>query len=258
MQESQQEEPDKQGNSRPEKLPDADLTRQQKEALQRLEQVIAAVKSQLDAPPPQPQKQPNNPPEGDNPPEDGPPPPQNGLPPIAQLKLLKALQLDVNKRSEEFKKQHPELNKLSDAGKTEYNSIIRDQQDVREAAGGNAASSRRTDRRQSCRPEAETRRGEEEMKRRFLPLFVFGVCLAGFAVGADDPKPDDGDAPVRLKKKNKQPVPNQPKDDKPKDDLPKDDKAKDDPAKDDLPKDVEPGPARRRMRRKSSNASRAT
>jgi hypothetical protein len=117
-----------------EKLPDAELTRQQKEALKRLEQVIDAVKSQLDAPPPPQPKQPNNPPDGggDPPPDDGSPPPQNGLPPIAQLKLLKALQLDVNKRSNEFDKLHPDLNKLSEAEKAEYNSIIRDQQDVRE------------------------------------------------------------------------------------------------------------------------------
>ena len=76
------------------------------------------------------------------------------------------------------------------------------------------------------------------MKRRILPLFLFGaVCLVGSVIGADDPKPDDGDAPVRLKKKNKQPAPaDPPKDDKAKDDLPKDDKAKDD-----KPKDVETG-----------------
>jgi hypothetical protein len=115
----------------PDKLPDAELTRQQKLALQRLQQLIDAVKSQLDAPPPPAPKQPNNPGGGD-PPDDGSPPPQNGLPPLAQLKLLKALQLDVNKRSDDFHKAHPDLNKLSDAEKTEYNSIIRDQQDVRE------------------------------------------------------------------------------------------------------------------------------
>ena len=82
------------------------------------------------------------------------------------------------------------------------------------------------------------------MKRRILPLFVFGVvCLAGLAIGADEPKADDGDAPVRLKKKNKQPAPaEQPKDDKLKDDKSKDDKLKDDKAKDDMPKDVEAGP----------------
>jgi hypothetical protein len=117
-------------DSSPDKLPDAELTKQQKQALLRLEQVIDAVKSQLEAPPPPAPKQPNNP-AGAQPP-DGSPSPQNGLPPLAQLKLLKTLQLDVNKRSEEFQKAHPDLNKLSDAEKAEYNSIIRDQQDVRE------------------------------------------------------------------------------------------------------------------------------
>ena len=115
----------------PDKLPDAELTKQQKQALQRLERVIDAVKSQLDAPPPPQSKQPKNPENGD-PPDNGSPPPQNGLPPLAQLKLLKALQQDVYARSEEFHKAHPDLNKLSEAEKTEYNSIIRDQQDVRE------------------------------------------------------------------------------------------------------------------------------
>jgi nucleolar protein involved in exit from mitosis len=116
--------------SSPDKLPDAELTRQQKQALVRLEQVVDAVKSQLEAPPPPAPKQGNNPGGGD--PGDGSPPPQNGLPPLAQLKLLKTLQLDVNKRSDEFHKAHSDLKKLSDAEQTEYNSIIRDQQDVRE------------------------------------------------------------------------------------------------------------------------------
>ena len=121
----------KQGNAAPDKLPDAELLKQQKQAQRRLEQVIDAVKSQLDAPPPQQPKQPKNPDNGEQP-ENGNPPPQNGLPPLAQLKLLKALQLDVNKRSEEMLKRHPDLNKLSEAEQAEYNSIIRDQQDVRE------------------------------------------------------------------------------------------------------------------------------
>ncbi len=130
VEESKQDK-DKQGNAAPDKLPDAELTKQQKQALLRLEQIIDAVKSQLDAPPPQQQKPPKEAGGGEQP-EDGSPPPQNGLPPLAQLKLLKALQLDVNKRSEDFNKGHPDLNKLSDAEKSEYNSLIRDQQDVRE------------------------------------------------------------------------------------------------------------------------------
>ena len=68
---------------------------------------------------------------------------------------------------------------------------------------------------------------------------MFGVVgLAGLVIAADDPKADD-DAPVRLKKKNKQPTPPpvQPKDEKPKDEKPKDEKAKDD-----IPKDVDRGP----------------
>src|SRR5436305_11761907 len=89
-------------NADKEKLPDAELEKHQKEALHRLDAIIDAVKSQLDAPrPPQPKA--NNPGGGDQEP-DASPPPQTGLPPLAQLKLLRALQKDVNHRSDEFRK----------------------------------------------------------------------------------------------------------------------------------------------------------
>jgi hypothetical protein len=81
------------------------------------------------------------------------------------------------------------------------------------------------------------------MKSRLLSLCAFGICCVGLAIAADDPKPDEGEPPVRLKKKKKPDVqPDQPKDDKDKDDKAKDDKAKDDKAKDEMPKDVEVGP----------------
>src|SRR5262249_7937856 len=43
----------------------------------------------------------------------------DGIPAVAQLKLLKQLQEDVSKRTEDFARKHPELKKLTDAQKQE-------------------------------------------------------------------------------------------------------------------------------------------
>ena len=54
----------------------------------------------------------------------------SGLPPVAQLKLLKALQMEVNQQTEAFQKKHPDTNKLTDADKAELQSIHKQQQDI--------------------------------------------------------------------------------------------------------------------------------
>ena len=42
--------------------------------------------------------------------------PGDGIPPLAQLKLLRDLQKDINQRTETFKNQHPDPKKLRREG----------------------------------------------------------------------------------------------------------------------------------------------
>lgn len=117
-------------------LPDPELLRQQQLALLRLNQVLEAVKEQAAAAGGQRQAQGGDGPgqggeqqpgEG-NEPRNGPEDP--GLPPLAQLKLLKTLQMEVNKATEEFKKMHPDLGQITDADRGALTTIRKQQQDV--------------------------------------------------------------------------------------------------------------------------------
>lgn len=109
------------------KLPDEELTKLQQDALRRLDQLLDAVKSEMTA------LQKNGAAGGgsggggdggggDRGPE--------GLPPLAQLKLLRAMQEDVNKRTAAFTKAHPDLDKLTEKEKTELAGIRADQHDI--------------------------------------------------------------------------------------------------------------------------------
>jgi hypothetical protein len=117
----------------PAQLPDAETARLQKLALRRLTQVIdalqeAAEKMQLakggggggggrgGG--------------GENGGQAG--PPNDGIPPLAQLKLLRDLQKDINQRTDTFRKEHPDVKKLGERDKAELESIRKDQQDVAE------------------------------------------------------------------------------------------------------------------------------
>jgi len=57
-------------------------------------------------------------------------PDSDGIPPMAQLKLLKLLQLDVNQRTEEFGRKHPDAARLTADQKKELAVIRQDQADV--------------------------------------------------------------------------------------------------------------------------------
>jgi len=54
------------------------------------------------------------------------------IPPLAQLKLLRQMQADINKRTEDFRKANPDPAKLDDKGKAELQDIRRAQQEVGE------------------------------------------------------------------------------------------------------------------------------
>jgi hypothetical protein len=56
----------------------------------------------------------------------------DGIPPVVQYKLLRALQAEVNKRTEEFARQHPDPKKLTEKEQAELQAIRRDQQEVAE------------------------------------------------------------------------------------------------------------------------------
>ena len=56
--------------------------------------------------------------------------PGDGIPQLAQIKLLRAMQAEINQRTDEFNKQHPDLGKLTKDEQTELQSIRREQQDV--------------------------------------------------------------------------------------------------------------------------------
>ncbi len=101
----------------------------QKEILRRLDQMLQAVKEE------QGHMEPGGRPDdgGENPGggggggggAEG-----DGIPPLAQLKLLRQLQADINARTVEFRKAHPDADKLDDKAKTELQGIRKEQQEL--------------------------------------------------------------------------------------------------------------------------------
>ena len=53
---------------------------------------------------------------------------QDGIPGVAQLKALKAEQLDVNARTKEFAQRHPDFNKLTRQEQAELDAIRAEQE----------------------------------------------------------------------------------------------------------------------------------
>jgi hypothetical protein len=110
----------------PKELPDADTGRSQQMAQRRLTQVVDALKEAVekleqargvgDSGEEEPQ--------ADR--------PSDGIPPVAQLKLLRDLQKDINQRTETLKKDYPDLKKLPEKARSVLESIRKDQQDVAE------------------------------------------------------------------------------------------------------------------------------
>ncbi len=49
---------------------------------------------------------------------------------MAQLKLLRSIQADVNKRTDEFARQHPDPEKLTEKEKLELQAIHAEQREV--------------------------------------------------------------------------------------------------------------------------------
>lgn len=112
-----------------EALPDAELQSEQSLALRRLDQLLASLKEATDDPRPLSREEGGPSGGGD---EDG----GSGgsgddsLPPPAQLKLLRAMQKEVNDRTAEFTKKHPNLDQLNDKDRAELLEIRREQKEV--------------------------------------------------------------------------------------------------------------------------------
>lgn len=57
---------------------------------------------------------------------------RDGIPPTAQLKVLKAEQLDLNQRTEDFAKRNPDLKKLNDDQQRELHELSQEQERIHE------------------------------------------------------------------------------------------------------------------------------
>jgi hypothetical protein len=101
--------------------------RTMREALQLLEQMLDALKPE-NATARRPQKQSGGGPMG----QDGPKGQGDGIPYLAQLKALKSLQEDINRRTSTFARKHPDTAKLSKEEQQELEGLRKEQEEVKE------------------------------------------------------------------------------------------------------------------------------
>jgi hypothetical protein len=115
----------------PKELPDVETARLQQVAQRRLTQVVDALKEAAEK-----MEQAKGGGGGGGDDGDGgagqSAPPSDGIPSLAQLKLLRDLQKDINQRTETFRKEHPDVKNLPDKNRSELEAIRKDQQDVAE------------------------------------------------------------------------------------------------------------------------------
>ncbi|MBN9120645.1 MAG: hypothetical protein J0I06_16080, partial [Planctomycetes bacterium] len=117
-----------------EAINDRKVMRPMAQALRRLEQLAEALK------PDDPKKPPKK--DGDRPPpkapQDPPQPNPNGggeqdvVPPLAQLKVLRALQAELNERTAQFAKDHPDPDKLTEEERAELKELEQAQREIAE------------------------------------------------------------------------------------------------------------------------------
>src|SRR5262249_10580760 len=111
-----------------EHLTDAETARLQREALRRLDQLLDALKQDKGMAGGGGQQGGDD--GGGQGGQGGPRAPQDGIPHLAQLKALRALQKEVNERTETFNRDHPDAKKLTPAQQGELLDIKKDQRDV--------------------------------------------------------------------------------------------------------------------------------
>ena len=118
----------------PKELPDAPTARLQQTAQRRLTQVVDALKEAAE----KMELAKNDSGGGGGEGGDGGEgagrnaPPSDGIPPLAQLKLLRELQKDINQRTETFRKEHLDLKDIAEKDRAELEAIRKDQRDVAE------------------------------------------------------------------------------------------------------------------------------
>ncbi len=111
-------------------LPDEDVARSQAEAVRRLAQLLEAVKDAQNAPQPLNKGGGGEKADGGDAEEGGNRRGDDSLPPLAQLRLLRRMQKEVNDRTEAFNKNRPDREKLGAKEKAELESVRRDQKEV--------------------------------------------------------------------------------------------------------------------------------
>ena len=109
-------------------IPDADLNRLQAEALRRLDQLLSSLKDAQDEPRPLSRAGDRGDDDGDG--GGGGGGGDDSLPPLAQLKLLRAMQNEVNARTKAFLEAHPDPAKLGPKQQAEIQDIRREQKEV--------------------------------------------------------------------------------------------------------------------------------
>ena len=106
-----------------------DIAKWQETALRRLDQFLDAMKPEEEAK----KLQSGNESEtktGGGSPMNGRPPAGESVPLLAQLKALRSLQAEINERTAQFAKDHPDLSKLSDSEQEELTAIRKMQHDI--------------------------------------------------------------------------------------------------------------------------------
>lgn len=116
-----------------------ETVKHQKQAAKRLGHILDALKEEIAKKRPPKKKDDvakNDPKEEKEKEKKGGVPAQDGIPPMAQLKALRAEQLDLNERTEDFAKRNPDLNKLTDVQRRELRSLEAEQERLQELFQG--------------------------------------------------------------------------------------------------------------------------
>jgi hypothetical protein len=111
-----------------EQTADEETQKLQRAALRRMDQLLDALKPENGLPRGLGQQQSGGQPGGGQPNGSG--GQEDGIPPMAELKALKALQLEVNDRTKDFHKRYPDAAKHSEKQKQEMQSIKKEQEEV--------------------------------------------------------------------------------------------------------------------------------
>ncbi len=111
----------------------ADIVKLQTQATQRLQRLLDALKEEPQAAQAPKDQQPM---EGGDDQQPRMRPPGDGIPPIAELKALKAEQLDVNEQTKEFALRHPNVDNLNEGERRELSELEAEQRRLREIFGG--------------------------------------------------------------------------------------------------------------------------